>query len=181
MITLTKDKYLQPDELRAVISTLTNLFPRHQRDVLLIETALYSGAREGELLTITKDDLDPKDCSLFIKRPEKGSSQRSIPLPTDFFKRLYSYSRSINGPLFPISTSRVRQIWYEYRPINKKFHSLRHTFGRQMRERLSRGGEVTLKDAEKIQYLMGHKSITSTMIYINHQFETDSLRRDLGL
>lgn len=167
---LTSDKYLDQDEVIELIQSLSLI---KVRDRLLIELALYSGARESELLSIDSTDLNKKKRSVFIKQPLKGSNQREIPLPDEFFSRLLNYSLTNQGLLFPISDSRVRQIWMSIRPVKKKFHSLRHTFGRRIYS--------LTKDIRRVQVLLGHKSIASTGIYTEVDYEVDENRKAMGL
>lgn len=173
MNTLTKDKYLSQEEILELNRVLNLIRQNNQRDVLLIELALNCGARQEELLTITRSDLDRTQRSVFIANPGKGSSKREIPLPDDLFKRLWDYSEMINGPIFPISTSRVRQLWSDIRPFKKKFHSLRHSFGRNM--------YAKTRDIRLVQYFLGHRSITNTQIYLSIDYDAETTRRAIGL
>ncbi len=173
MNTLTKDKYLSEQETQELFRILELIRPRNTRDVLLIELALTCGAREGELVKLTREDLDQHKKSVFISQPGKGSNKREIPLPNALFDRLWSYAEKINGPIFPISTSRVRQVWGDIRPVKKSFHKLRHTFARNLYART--------KDIRLVQMALGHRSITNTMIYTAIDYEADQMRKAMGL
>lgn len=170
---LTSDKYLSREEESELLKILSIYREKSARDCLMIELALYSGAREGELIKIEKSDLNPKAQSVHIRSPLKGSNQREIPLPAEFFTRLWKFAQDIDGLLFPISDSRVRQIWMRLRPFDKKFHSLRHTFARKQ---YARKPDVLI-----VQRLLGHKSLTSTMVYTERDYEVDEMRKAMGL
>lgn len=176
METLTPDKYLDESEIEQLQEILDKYRDSDTRDVLLIELALNTGIREGELIRIKKSDLKKSYDArskrwmryVFVSKPEKGSSKRIIPLKAALFDALESYSQTFRGDLlFPISTSRVRQIWMHYRPFSKPFHSLRHTFGRRMYE--------IDHDLRTVQYLLGHKSIQNTQIYTEVQYTPNIL------
>lgn len=173
MITLTKDKYLSESEVDDLMRVLKLMRLRSHRDSLLIELALYSGIREGELLTLTKADLDPSERTVFVREPEKGSSKREIPLPKDLFERLWSYAQTTDERIFPITTARVRQVWGSVRLVPKKFHSLRHSFARRV--------YANTKDIRLVQYLLGHRSISSTLVYTSIDYEASATRKAMGI
>jgi integrase len=167
---LTSDKYIERDEEIELFKALSQA---KERDCLLIELALYSGARESELIKIEVSDLNLSKMSVFIKHPLKGSNSREVPLPKEFFNRLASFIKDKRGRIFPISDSRVRQIWMSIRPFDKSFHSLRHTFARKQ---YARKPDILI-----VQKLLGHKSVASTMIYTERNYEVDQLREVMGL
>ena len=71
--------------------------------------------------------------------------------------------------LFPISYSRLIQIWEHYRPTHKKFHSLRHTFAIRLYKKT--------KDLRLVQVALGHRNITNTMIYADYVYSQQELRK----
>lgn len=151
---LTPSKFLDDDEVRELLLHL----PRG-RDGLLIELGLRTGARASELLGITKADLDSRHRTVFI-RGLKGSNDRYVTLPRDFFDRLQRYADKQTGPqIFTISYSRFHQIWEHYRPSKKKVHALRHTFAINLYR--------ACKDLHIVKQCLGHKSLNNTMIYLN--------------
>lgn len=156
---LNKTKYLSDEEL----TYLNSLIVRYScRDTALINLALHTGARANELLSITPADLDDKSRSVFI-RGSKGSKDREIPLPDSLYYEVKGYIP------FNISYRRLAQIWDDYRPGHKKFHSLRHTFAINLYRRT--------KDIKLVQICLGHKSITSTQVYSDFVYEQQELRR----
>jgi integrase/recombinase XerC len=162
---LTKDKFLSNTEVEMLYKTLSLC---SDRDRLLVLTAINTGARATELLSLTKKDLNPSTKSIFI-RGIKGSDDREIPLNSLLFGELQSLFRVQNG--FSISYPRLVQIWNEVRPVNKTFHSLRHTFAFRL--------YASSKDILLVQQALGHRSIHSTMIYSKYQYNLSELRRVL--
>ena len=71
--------------------------------------------------------------------------------------------------LFPISYPRLVQIWQHYRPVHKKFHSLRHTFAIELYKKT--------KDIRLLQMALGHRNIANTMIYADYVYSQTELRR----
>jgi integrase/recombinase XerC len=100
----------------------------------------------------------------------KNSNDREIPLNSRFFEELQRYSQGLSGTrLFDIGYQRLYQIWELYRPIPKKFHSLRHTFAIELYQKT--------KDLRLVQVALGHRNITNTMIYADYVYSQQELRR----
>ena len=166
---LNKNKYLIEPELEKLNSLLDSYLLSDTRNCLLILTALKTGARAQELLNIKKSDLNIYEESILI-RGIKGSNDREIPLKSDLFRKIKSYSDSHDSKLlFPISYSRLRQIWEFYRPVPKKFHCLRHTFAIQIYKKT--------RDVRLVQVALGHRNVMNTMIYADYVYSQQELKR----
>lgn len=163
-------KYLQAPEFRALTELLEKSGPT--RDTLLIGLALHTGARASEILAIQAADLNHHDKSVMV-RGIKGSNDREIPLPSKFYDKLRAYAEPLDGRLFPISYPRLVQIWHEYRPVKKKFHSLRHTFAIRLYEKT--------RDLRLVKIALGHRSIVNTMIYADYHYATSELRKQMKI
>lgn len=162
---LNQTKYLLPFEVERLRSILQSFQSKDVRNCLLIELGLSTGARATELLNLQLSDLNEADESVFI-HGIKGSNDREIPLKSDLFRRLRSLGTQ---RLFPITYPRLYQIWDLYRPVPKKFHSLRHTFAIELYTRT--------KDIRLLQVALGHRNITNTMIYADYLYSKQELRR----
>lgn len=159
-------KYLTPEEH----ASLQALLARHKtRDSVLIQLALATGARASEILAISEKDLSPAKGTVFIKGLKK-SRDRSIPLKKELFQQLYllASTHPTKKP-FPISYERLVQIWHEWRPGPKKFHSLRHTMAIELYRRT--------KDIKLVQLVLGHKSLMSTAVYTDFVYAEDEMRK----
>lgn len=164
---INKTKYLSKIELNQLLNKLQN---DHSRNSLIIQLALATGARASELLAIRVSDLDMHNKSVFIKGL-KNSFDREIPLKDDLFNALIGFARKSNHYLlFNISYPRLVQIWEQYKPINKKFHSLRHTFALNLYERT--------KDIALVKAALGHKNVMNSMVYLEY-FENQSLLKKI--
>ncbi len=168
---LNKTKYLLPPEVDRLTSIIKSYLNGEPRDVLMLWLALKSGARATELLNIKKVDLNEYDQSVFV-RGIKGSNDREVPLPQELFNGLKRYAASIEGErLFGISYERLHQIWHLYRPVPKKFHSLRHTFAIHIYQKT--------KDLRLVQTALGHRNIMNTMIYADYVYTQEEMRKIL--
>lgn len=153
-------KFLTDKELESQLDLLNA--NRGNRDSILIRLALYTGARGVEILRITPADL--REGSVFITAA-KGSNNRLLPLPSDFFRELVVYvdSQGIESdkPIFPISTRHFRRIWDYWRVSpDKGAHCLRHTIGVRH--------YTNSTDIHATKTLMGHKNIQNTMRYLDY-------------
>jgi integrase len=166
---LNKNKYLLDFEYDKLQDILNTFEVRDPRNVLMLRLALSSGARATELLNIKKTDLDVKSKSVSIYGI-KGSNDREIPLENKLFTGIYNYAQKTEGErLFEITYPRLVQIWLNYRPVQKSFHALRHTFAIRLYKKT--------RDIRLLQFALGHRNIANTMIYADYVYSQEELRR----
>lgn len=166
---LNKNKYLLPPEVERLRKITGDYIHQDPRNCHLLELALRTGGRAQEILNIQKVDLNAYDQSILI-RGIKGSNDREIPLHASFFQGLMRFAETVpHTRLFPITYDRLYQIWEFYRPVPKKFHSLRHTFAIELYQKT--------KDLRLVQVALGHRNITNTMIYADYVYSQHELRR----
>lgn len=194
---LNKSKYLLDPEKERLVYLLKSHLRADSRNCLLLFLALHTGARALELLNLRTEDLDDHGETVYIKGM-KGSNDREIPLPPWLYESLSGYLRQNfakksadithpslsrraymhcshledsppSGRVFNISYNRLRQIWQLYRPVPKKFHSLRHTFAIHLYKKT--------KDLRLVQVALGHRNITNTMIYADYVYSQQELRK----
>lgn len=166
---LNKNKYLLPPEVERLEAILETYYEKDLRNCLMMLIALKTGARAQEVLNLQKTDINPYDETLYI-RGIKGSNDREIPLNHKNFQRVLKLAgQTSDSKLFPISYQRLNQIWDLYRPVPKKFHSLRHTFAIQLYQKT--------KDLRLVQVALGHRNITNTMIYADYVYSQQELKK----
>jgi integrase/recombinase XerD len=154
------------------------------------------GLRLSECLSLTVHDIKGRENKLFI-RHGKGDQGRVVPLPTAMYQELRDYyrvhrhpvlifpnvgrgdnnlkalaarMRQATGPMPPSSLQRLVILVRKQLNIpDASIHSLRHSFATHL---LEAGA-----DLHTIQKLLGHKQITSTMVYLHltHQTTRDAL------
>jgi integrase/recombinase XerD len=155
------------------------------------------GLRLSECLGLTIHDIRGQENKLLI-RNSKGHKDRIVPLPTAMWQELRSYWAFHRHPLLifpnvgrgdtapqalaermrraraPMPTSSLQRLLVVARKqLNipaASVHSLRHSFATHL---LEAGAHL-----HTIQRLLGHKQITSTMVYLHltHQSTQDALR-----
>lgn len=149
---INQSKFLTPQEQDMLMLKLAKC--DNKRDVLLIRTALATGARAQELLNVKRTDLRKNESSIFI-RGLKGSYDREIPVKPELFDQLLTLSEN-QEMLFDIGYPRLVQIWNAIRPVNKTWHSLRHTFAIELFKRT--------RDLRLCQLALGHSGIQNTIV-----------------
>lgn len=155
------------------------------------------GLRLSECLGLTIHDIHGKENQLLI-RHGKGDKDRLVPLPTLMYEELRRYWAFHRHPLLlfpnvgrgdhdpkslaqrmhratcPMPTSSLQRLLIVARKqLNipaASVHSLRHSFATHL---LEAGAHLHM-----IQKLLGHKQITTTMIYLHltHQSSREALR-----
>lgn len=172
MSDLKSSKFLSQGELSHLNGLLLKSEKTDQRDVLFIRTLLLTGARVSEVLGIRGMDLILEDRSVFL-RGSKNSKDREIPLPIELWEglRFLSRARGVDERIFKFGYARARVIWCKYRPVKKKMHSLRHTCAMEIYRRT--------KNIRLVQKVLGHRSLTNTMIYTDYDYSRAEMRKAL--
>lgn len=167
---LNKNKYLLQPEVERLEYLLESFSETDPRDTTLLRIALITGARAKEVLNLRGNDLNLYDETIYI-RGLKGSNDRELPIATQYFNALkkVAMQRPLDEPIFPISYTRLRQIWTHFRPVPKKFHCLRHTFAIRLYQKT--------KDLRLVQFALGHRNITNTMVYADYVYSQQELRK----
>lgn len=157
-------KYLTDDEYNAL---LTKIQETQGRDSLLFGLLLVTGARASEVLKLEVGDIDVNGSKVFL-RGLKGSLDRDMPLPPWLMGRLVEYVGSRRGRVFDIGYRRLYDIWLGFRVCSKKIHALRHTYAVR--------GYRRSKDIRLIQGALGHRWLSTTMIYQTYEHSVEERR-----
>ena len=165
---------LSQEEIWGIIEATGNI--KHR---LLLMTTYSAGLRASEVLALKAEHIDNK--RMLIKVTGKGGKQRYTLLSKKLLKELRYYYKTCQPKayLFPSSykPKKPRMLSYEtirsiYENARKKagvkrgpgLHTLRHSFATHLLE--------AGYDIRKIQVLMGHSRLTTTMIYLHVSRET---------
>jgi len=171
----TRLRFLREDE----IIRLLNSSPKYLRNI--IECALNTGMRRGEILSLKWDQI--RNGFIYLKET-KTKEPRQIPI-NNTLEALFKNIRKENGlkskyvflydgQIIEAKSGKGRKPKKEPQPVRNikkafksalkragindfRFHDLRHTFASQL---LMKGG--SLKD---VQELLGHKTMTMTLRY----------------
>ncbi|UCC41394.1 MAG: site-specific integrase [Candidatus Aminicenantes bacterium] len=164
---------LTQEEVWQIINAPENL--KHR---LILMTTYSAGLRASEVIVLKPEHIDSK--RMLIKVEDgKGGKDRYTLLSEKLLKELRPYYKTFQPKtyLFPSSYKGKGLLCYEsvrsiYENAKKKvginkgpgLHTLRHSFATHLLE----AGH----DIRKIQILMGHKSLSTTMIYLHVSRET---------
>jgi integrase/recombinase XerD len=164
---------LTQEEIWKIIDAPDNL--KHR---LLLMTTYSAGLRASEVIALKPEHIDSKRMLIKVENG-KGNKDRYTLLSEKLLKELRHYYRTFKPKnyLFPssyksretLSYESVRRIYEDARKkagINKGpgLHTLRHSFATHLLE--------AGYDIRKIQVLMGHSSLSTTMIYLHVSKET---------
>ena len=168
---ITKQKFLSDKEYSQLRFSVKKKVSRY---AILLKLYMFTGARAREGLNIRLCDLDYDSKSVFI-RGVKGSNNREIPLPPWFFFQIWHYAKkkcaAIDEKIFSFSYTILNRIWRHYRPVKKRFHSLRHTIAIKVFK--------STRDIKLVQILLGHRAINNTMVYLDYVYSQTEMRRIL--
>ncbi|MBI4708205.1 MAG: site-specific integrase [Candidatus Omnitrophica bacterium] len=164
-IPLNPKRFLSREEIEELLTAAQNPDIYTDRDTVLypvIATAIYTGMRQAELFSLEWSDVDFTRKQITVKNKEgfttKSKKFRVIPLH-DKLRSILVPLRKEKGPCF--DTTNQRRVFKRILKIGKLmgigWHTLRHTFASHL---VMNGVDLnTVKD------LLGHSSITTTMIY----------------
>lgn len=163
---------LTQEEIWKIINATENI--KHR----LILMATYSaGLRASEVIALKPEHIDSQ--RMLIKVNGKGGKERFTLLSTKFLKELRPYYKTYRPKpfLFPSSFKHRTSLRYQsvlemYNKARKQagiekgagLHTLRHSFATHLLE--------DGYDIRKIQLLLGHSSITTTIIYVHVSRQT---------
>jgi site-specific recombinase XerD len=156
---------LSAEELESLFTSLRN--PKHR---VLLMTTYAAGLRVSEVIHLKVTDIDSNRMMIRVEQG-KGQKDRYTVLSPRLLEELRSYWKINRPPVWlfpcfksdrPLTRSTAHRVFHKAKRIvgiKKKggIHSLRHAFATHLLE----SGE----DLRTIQVLLGHSSISSTVIY----------------
>jgi len=165
----TLPKILSREELTDLFNACSN--PKHR---VMFRLMYSSGLRRGELIRLTPEDIDTKDgkCRVRIIRG-KGNKDRYTVLSNKVLEELREYYMTCRPKKYlfngryksqPMSSEGLRHALaaaVKKAGIRKEvnMHILRHSFATHC---IEHGMNI-----KTLQYLMGHSSVLTTMIYLH--------------
>ena len=130
----------------------------------ILRFLFYTGLRKNEFIRLKRSNFDFRNKTVSVKGKTKNRQEREVPLTNELTNGLQFYfsSEPEEKNAFNFSEGQLVSLLkdlQDFAPKNKKLspHILRHSYGRL----LARKG-VNVRVAQK---LLGHKNISSTLIY----------------
>jgi integrase len=151
-------RFLDEDEIDRLLDACPLYLKR------IVECAILTGMRRGEILTLKWDQV--RNGFIYLDKT-KTNEARQIPISDDLyrtFKDIRKDQHLTSTHVFTYMGGKIQYVGQSFKTALKRagiqdfrFHDLRHTFASQV---LLKGG--SLKD---IQELLGHKTMTMTLRY----------------
>jgi integrase len=153
-------RFLSKDECRALVSSCEP----HLRPI--VTTALNTGMRKGEILSLKWEQIDLKHGFIMLDRTKNGE-RREVPINDTLRATLQGLTRRLDIPhvFYDASTGkRYLDVKRSFGTACRRagirdfhFHDLRHTFASHL---VMAGVDITT-----VSRLLGHKSLTMTLRY----------------
>jgi len=170
MAKLTRDKYLDHDEFKALLRTATTRKHKNAvRDLALLAVGGLSGCRVGELVALTRDrvllDNTPPLITIYrLKRRKPVLDDIALPATAARYLAVYLETADPHVRVWPISTTQAARVFKHYAKLaglNQKYsiHALRHYRGLSLYE--------ATHNLELVREALGHANINTTQIYIH--------------
>lgn len=178
-------KYLSTAEYNDLIDVIKKVDMSskfHTRNLAIFLVAEYCGLRASEVGLIEITDFNVKDHSIFCRRL-KGSVSNVLKIVDErvFYELEKYYQERIRTPftsnyLFPSKSGRpinrktldiLMKFYCSFTTISQDkwhFHTLKHTRAMELIA-------IPHIDVRDVQWWLGHKYISNTMIYLNYSIE----------
>lgn len=153
-------RYLSKEECY----TLINSCDPHLKPIVI--TALNTGARKEEILSLEWDNVDLKHGFILLDKTKNGD-RREIPINETLRATLQNPMRRLDIPYVfydPVDGKRYKDVKRSFKTAIKRagitdfrFHDLRHTFASQL---VMSGVDITT-----VKELLGHRDIKMTLRY----------------
>lgn len=152
-------RYLSKEECQSLINTCD----AHIKPIVI--TALNTGMRKGEILSLKWDNLDLKHGFILLDTTKNGE-RREIPVNNTLRQSLQAITRRLDSPyvFYHVTGNRYLDVKRSFKTALRKagirdfhFHDLRHTFASQL---VMAGVDITT-----VKELLGHKTLTMTLRY----------------
>jgi len=166
--------YLKKDDQEKILSPSLVLGPgaKNDRNRLMVRLMLRTGMRVGEISRLRVEDLVDLDKQVIYVRKSKGGNDRIVLADPETAKILRQFSADrTSGPIFGIKPHAIQHIVKKMARTagvrNADLmtpHKLRHSFAINW---VQHGGDI-----ESLRRLLGHKSLATTQIYLNFDFDT---------
>lgn len=166
--------HLDSAEVEALL-TAANAGRNAARNVAMLATTYYLGARASEVAGLELADVDFAGGT--VRLFGKGSKERRVPLPEALAGLLRAWLAERGegpGQVFGVTYDGMRAVFNAARerarlPRRYTLHKLRHTYATRL---LDAG-----VPPHEIQPLLGHASITTTMIYAHARVKAETVQR----
>ncbi|MBF0487218.1 MAG: site-specific integrase [Nitrospirae bacterium] len=153
-------RYLSQEECQELLNSCdSHLYP-------IVATALNSGMRKGEILSLKWENVDLKHGFILLSTDTKNGERREIPINATLKAVFQAVNRRLDVPyvFFDNAGKSYKDVRKSFNTACRKvgikdfhFHDLRHTFASHL---VMAGVDITT-----VKELLGHKTLTMTLRY----------------
>lgn len=165
-----RDRILNDEELGRLLIQLEKISPWYKP---LVEFALETAMRRGELMSLLWVNINFEKCVAFLPLTKNGDS-RYVPLSSKAVKILKALPRDIEGRVFPLNKGTVSILFLRAargaKVNNIHFHDLRHMAITRLASKFSNPIEIAA--------ISGHKSLSMLKRYTH--IKAEDLVQKLG-
>ena len=162
----TLPPYVSEADIRKLYETIRDKETHKEscfRDLTLLDTAVMTGMRRGELADLRIRDLSFETNRVFVRKG-KGDRDRVIPMHPNLRDnlRILCEGRESHERVFqmlPRSLGMKFHIWAKKAEVPLHTHSFRHYFATKLVEK---GANIRI-----VQELLGHSNLNTTQVYLS--------------
>ena len=147
------------------------------RDLALVATLVFTGCRLGEVLALTREDVDPRRRVVRVRQlKKKGEFRRVVPVPSALYWDIMGryLDRVVGERLFEISDRHARNVVYDFslRYLRRRIrpHAIRHSYAIAVLK--------ATKNLEVVRRLLGHADYSTLKVYLD--LTQEDLEEELG-
>lgn len=136
---------------------------------IFLQALKETGADPGEIMGMKWMDINKENNTISINRPVKRHNARILPVSSDLIERLSLLPRKAERVFSMDSHSMYTNYWHQRKRMARNFKNprlLKITFTTFRHWKATTEYHRT-KDVLHVKQLLGHKSLNSTMIYID--------------
>lgn len=172
-----RNRYLEQDEIKSLLNACkTSRYPHLYTIVVL---ALSTGARRGEIMSLTWKDVDMNNHRITLHNTKNGDT-RSLPLVSHAHELVEKLPRRIDSKLIfpgsnPAKPKDLRYVWYSAVDKAKltgfRFHDLRHTAASYL--------AMNSASLVEIAEILGHRTLQMVKRYahLSDQHRQEAVKR----
>ena len=170
--------YISEAEIRKLYQTIRDKETHKEscfRDLTLMDTAVMTGMRRGELANLRIRDLSFETNRIFVRKG-KGDRDRVIPMHQKLQDNLNILCEGGKPDervfqMLPRSLGMKFHVWAKKAGVPLHTHSFRHYFATKLVEK---GANIRV-----VQELLGHSSLSTTQVYLS--LTANHLEEAIGL
>ena len=164
--------FLTEEELKEILPYMERVFERNGKFYsFVLKFLFYTGIRQDEMCKLRTVDIDFEK-QLFLVKGPKDKDDKLVPFPKHLIPAMNRYLQTDKEKAFKVTQGIVDHI---FKQLNEQLRYKKHLTGRMFRHSYAKHMLRMGIPVEKLQILLGHSNIQTTMIYAKPRRE-DALK-----